>query len=522
MSVRTDMLGHVWARAGLAIALVIVANHAASALFARFDLTGDRRYTLSDASIASVDHLDRPLVATIYVTGDLAAPYHHHQQAIAELMDELRAHAHGQLDVRIVDPVGADADTAKARGVLPVEYRFADTERRERRQVYLGVVLSYGDREEAIAPIDTLDTLEYDVVRSIRRLTAGKDDRRTVGWVQGNGAPDALRAKDGSPLAGLRDQLAAEYDVVGVRLGGDQGVPDAVNALIVVGGAVAWPPRAVYQLDQFIARGGAVDLFVTTARPDVDQMRVIAASSGLLPLIGSLGVRVDPGLVLDRAHADVLPLPVAAGSRTQRVPFQHPLMPITSDLAPDSPIHRGLQRVTAPFAAPLAIAEVPAGVDARVLIQSMPSSTAAPIPPSLRPDAVGKPSPDERPGPFPLAVSLSGSFRSLFADQPIPPSPIDGGPPDDPTSKITDGADARVIVVGSSDFVANNPAWVVNSVDWLLADPALAGIRARGLGPPTFEPIATGDARRWKFGMTGLPLLGIALIGAWTSRRGRR
>ena len=74
--------------------------------------------------------------------------------------------------------------------------------------------------------------------------------------------------------------------------------------------------------------------------------------------------------------------------------------------------------------------------------------------------------------------------------------------------------------MGSSDFVANEPTWVLNAVDWLLADPALTQIRARRQGPPSLDPMDAPARTRWKIGMTAAPALLIGLLaGAAALRR---
>ncbi len=514
MTPRETLRVQTGVNAALWLALAVLLDHTASAVGVRFDLTQDRRHTLSHVAQETVATLPRTVTATAFFTRDLDPPYHTHKATTLALLDELAAASHGQFVVRVVDPEGAGADEARARAVVPVEFRLATADRAERKSVYLGLALSAGEREAVITPITSLDTLEYDVVRAVRKLVADEKDQQTVGWYTGDGAPDLLRARDESALGQLRASFASEHALVGVTLGADEAVPDEVDALIVAGPVRPLSERAIYQLDQFVLRGGALGLFITTARPDLEALAVTPADGGLIELAAHLGVRVEPGLVVDRKQRDVLTVPVAAGKRKVMVPVEHPLMPIATDLSQQSPIQRGVQRLTVPFAAPLSlVAPLPPGVEGLVLARSSPTSAAATGLTSLRPDALDKPLPGERPGPFPLAVALNGTWTSMFASRPVP---------GDGNGQVFEGAESRVIVVGSSDFVANEPAWVVNAVDWLLADQALTEIRARDQAAPALAPMDAPTRMRWKVGMTSIPLLLVGLLGALSAARTRR
>lgn len=514
MTPREARLLRTAVNASLWVVLAGLVDHAASTVGTRFDLTEDRRHTLANVSRQTVADLPRTVTATVYITPDLDPPYHTHRATTLALLDDLAAASHGDFVVRVVDPEGAGADEARARGVAPVEFRFATADRAERKSVYLGLALSAGEREAVITPVTSLDTLEYDVIRAVRQLIADEKDRQTIGWYTGDGAPDLLRARDESALGQLRSSFKAEHEVVSVALGGDLGVPEAVDALIVAGPVRPLSERAIYQLDQFVLRGGALGLFITTARPDLDALEVNPADGGLIELTAHLGVRVEAGLVVDRKQRDVLTVPVAAGARKVMVPVEHPLMPITTDLSQQSPIQRGVQRLTVPFAAPLSLVDpLPPGVEGLVLARSSPASAAVTGITSLRPDALEKRLPGERPGPFPLAVALNGTWNTMFANRPVP---------GDGKGQVFDGAESRVIVVGSSDFVANEPAWVVNAVDWLLADQALTEIRARDQAPPALDPMDASTRTRWKVGMTAVPMLLVGLLAATAAARRSR
>lgn len=519
MSVRRTLLGHAWAQTVLWVLLAVVVNHASSAAFLRADLTDDKVYTLSPAARAEMGKLEKPMVARVYFTPGLEAPYNNHLQAVREKLEELRAYSNGRLEVQVIDPTEADkAEEAQRFGVNPIQYRYQSSDRAEVKQVFMGVSLSYGDRQEIVDPITRLETLEYELVRAVHALVTPSDDRKTVALLQGNGEPDLSKFPPENPMGQLRDRLAQQYDLQPVTLGGDLGVPEEVDVVVVIGPQQPLDDRALYQLDQFLMRGGSLALFVSSLKPDWESMRPIEVRHAMDAWLGSYGVKLGKDAILDRKYNEVMRVPVQSGRRRSMVPVNYALIPIAPELAPDSPITRGLNRAVSPFSTTVELADpLPQGVEGKVLIRTSENSTAIPGLRTVNPTAFQEVSKAEKPGPFGIAVSLTGKFHSFFADSeiPRPPAGADGSVArDDPDSKIVDGEEARLVVVGSADFVANNVPFVMNTVDWLVQDAALVSIRSRGTEVDTFDPPESGDAWKWKLAIPVAPLLLLLAGGA--------
>ena len=64
----------------LVFAFVILANAIGNSFFYRFDLTKDKRYTLSPTSLAIIKQIKEPLAVKIYMQGDLPAEFKRLQQ----------------------------------------------------------------------------------------------------------------------------------------------------------------------------------------------------------------------------------------------------------------------------------------------------------------------------------------------------------------------------------------------------------------------------------------------------------
>lgn len=510
----------------LVVVIVVLANLFAARHFARLDLTRDRMYSLDEASKAIVGRLDRPLVVKVYFTPGLEAPYNNHEQLIRDKLDEYRAYARGRMTVEVIDP-DRDPDAAQEAqkyGITPLEYTVREQDRSELRKIWMGAVLLYGSRQEVLPALTNLSSLEYDVSGAIHRLRLQKEDRRVIAFSTGHGEPDF--AKDQGPLRTLAETLARKYELRQVPLGGAGALADDIDALLVVGPQKALDDRSLYQIDQFVVRGGAAAIFVTNTRPDLRTMRPTRLVSGLDPLLGHYGLRVGRDIVLDRAANGAMRFPVRVGGKVGYRDVNYPLIPKATELSGSSVLVAGLDSLLFPFASSVTPVEDPTGaVRYEVLASSASSSGSVGSVRSLDPTTLKDVLPEEARGPFPMLVAATGSFRSFFETRAVPP-PVEGvaaavEDPEEVPLRV-EGASTRLVVAGSADFTANNPAFMLNLCDWLVQDEALIGIRSKIATLPSLQPTTPREQLWWKLGVIGFGPALLLAIGAARQVRRRR
>jgi gliding-associated putative ABC transporter substrate-binding component GldG len=531
MHKRKALLLDAWVQLTALLALLVVVNLLAARHFSRLDLTRDHVYTLSEQSRTLAGRIERPLFVKVYFTAGLEAPYNNHQQILVDKLEEFRAYSHGLMEIQVVDPTGRKEleEEAQRFGIAPIQYAYRGAERSELKRVFMGASFVYGERQAALEAITQVGTAEYDIARTVHKLLAG-DEQPTIGFAQGHGEVDVLQA--GGPLETLRNDLAETYALTNVPLGGEIGVPEEVDALVLLGPQQPLDERSRYQLDQFLMRGGSLAVFLTNYRTDLRTLRPAEIYHGLEGFLGQLGVVVNRDLVIDRAQNGKMRVPVRQGRYVLQMPVNHPALPRVTDLDAGSPIVKGLDQMLFPFASSLTVTElIPAGAEVTVLARSSAQSGRFQGVRTLDPGAYQVPIPGEETGAWPLMVAVVGSFTSTFAELPIPPVPAETPfgaavvTPDDPASKITQGAPARLVVAASADAAANNVAMMLNLADWLCQDESLIGIRSKVVQLPPLEPPATATLRWLKLadaaGGTLLLLVFGGLRLLWQRRSGR-
>jgi len=489
-SPRRTMLANAWAQMFLVIAIVVLANMWSSRSFVRMDLTADKLHSLDLATRGLMTRLERPMTAKVYFTDDLQAPYNNHKQILVDTLDELAAYSQGLLDIQVADPTGRKELTAEARafGIDPIQYRYRSASLKEMKQVHMGVALIYGDRQEVLPAVTQLATLEYDLARAIKNLVSDPEPT-VIGWATGHGEPDIATAK--GPLERIRERIVENHSLGVVPLGGPDLIPDEIDALMLVGPQEPYGQRALYQIDQFLMRGGSLAIFPSNVRPNMRAMRPQNVIHGLEPLLAHYGVTLNHDLIIDRVHNGELPVPVKQGRFTVQVRVNYPLIPRATELHGDSIVVKDLDSMLFPFASSLDLVEpLPPEIQATVLAASHPDSSRLKGIRTLDPSAFQVHAPGEEVGSWPMLMSLSGEWTSFFADKDIPAPP--GGEAEDAATKLRRGAPARLIVSGSADFVANNVPFVLNLADWMVADDALVGIRSKVVNLPALEPLDEG------------------------------
>jgi hypothetical protein len=497
--------------------VVICAAWLASGSRARVDLTHDGAFTLADGTVEILRSLQAPIRVEAFLSSDLPPEYRLHTDVVRDKLADFQAASAAPFEVQYTDP-GEDEDARKRAirlGVRSRETTLTTRGKTQKQATWLGLSIHTLDGEVALPFIDNIALLEYELARGLRDLQTG-GGTRTLGIATGHGEPDLAGAagQKRNPLAPVAAALADAYELVAVDLTAGP-VPEAVDALLVLGPRVPLEDDAQWALDQHVMRGGALGVFPLAALPQ-PQTRMLGPRPVVLDgLLEPWGVAIDEDLVLQRSLNGVLQLPqvlqTAQGPKTVPQQINSPLVPMLRDLDGEHPITRRLDTVVAPFVSPVR-AEPPGGTTATVLARSAATSTVGAEVRTLEPKHLRSIQPDETAGAQPVLVALQGALPSAFA----------GTGPRGEAGLATAPEGTRVLVGGSFEMPLANPGLLLASIDWLAADEQLLAIRPRMSAPRLLErpEPATVDALRLAL-VVGWPLL---VLGAGLLRlrlRGR-
>jgi ABC-type uncharacterized transport system involved in gliding motility auxiliary subunit len=503
----------------IAVALILIlANFVLGAVRQRVDLTDGRLYTLSAGTHSILDKLDQPLRIRFYFSqsdANVPLPLKAFGRRVEDLLAEYRSAGHGKITVEKFDPQpDSDAeDSATLDGVdaqqLPDGNRF-----------YLGLGLSYGDRRLALPglTLDREQLLEYDLSRAIAQ--AETKNKPVIGVM----TPTNMFGSPGMPMMGMQpsqkqvfiSELERDFAVRRVRMDADR-IDDEIKVLVVIHPKDI-SDRAQYAIDQFVMRGGKLiamvdpfSYFDAAANPRGGGG---GTSSTLDPLFRAWGIKFDATrVVLDSTYV--------SGDGANALPTVLSL--VGAAFNPDDITTSKIGGTLIPFGG--AFTGTPAaGLKETVLMKSsklsmlVDTAKATARGPQAMQDF--KPSNIE----YPLAIKLTGKFKTAYPDgqPPEPPKdkdaaakPAAAAPPAPAQPSLKESPDTAVVLIGDADFVndgaavqiqevfgqrvvvpANgNLAFAQAAVEQFAGDPALISLRSRAVAARPFTVIRDMEAQ---------------------------
>ena len=147
----------------LLLAALVLVNMLAQRYKFRMDLTGDKRYTLDQATLDLLHGLPETVTVTAYFTGDLPPELSVVRQDFKDLLVEYAERSGGKLVFEFEDPGSSEAVTAKAveLGVRPLLAQTRAKDRSENIQVLMGAVVRMATRKAVIPALQKGPGMEW-------------------------------------------------------------------------------------------------------------------------------------------------------------------------------------------------------------------------------------------------------------------------------------------------------------------------------------------------------------------------
>ena len=87
------------------LSILILLNFVGSFLFKRFDLTTEKRYTLSESTKKLLKKLDDVVYIKVYLQGDFNPNFTRLKNETKEILDEFRAYSNNNLEYELINPL---------------------------------------------------------------------------------------------------------------------------------------------------------------------------------------------------------------------------------------------------------------------------------------------------------------------------------------------------------------------------------------------------------------------------------
>ena len=510
----------------LTIGFILILNLASHFLYKRFDLTADKRYTLSQTSLNIVADVKEPLYIDVFLEGDFPGEFKKLQTETQQLLEEFKSQ-NSNVIFQFVNPLENEEERDSImqsfiqRGLTPVNITVNDKGQQTQEVVFPWAIATCGNRSVKVPllknmmgastaekVVSSVQHLEYAFANAIN--TVSKDKQKKVVIINGNGeledryiadfiktvrdnyfiAPFTLDSVSKTPVRTL-EQLK-KYDLA-----------------IIAKPTEAFSDEEKQVLDQYIINGGKTIWLVDQVNMEIDSLYNETGTNLAFPrdlnlndMFFKYGIRIRPDLIKDLVATPIILETGEPGSGTQKVQLPWYLSPMiypTQDA--NNPIVTNLDGIKFQFSSP--IEPLNNDIKKTILLQSSQYSKliGAPFEVSLRmaSEELG-PKDFTGSGNYPVAVLLEGKFHSVYENRVLPFKD---------TSFKNIGKENKMIVISDGDVIKNqldkdgrevelgldqrtgilyaNKDFMMNCVNYLLDDNGLINIRSKEVNLPILD-----------------------------------
>lgn len=533
------------------LTIVILLNFVGSFVFKRFDLTSEKRYTLSESSRKLLNNLNDVVYVKVYLQGDFNPNFTRLKNETKELLDEFRAYSNGNLEYELINPLDnpSKEETDKIekqlydKGIMPEQIVDRSNQKISETFIWPGAIITYKGKEsvwqiykrqlgfEAEQSINnSIQEMEYGLTNAIRKTTLIK--KPEVLFVEGHDELDTIKGAD------FMRSVAEYYNVSRVNINHKLYALKGADAIVIAQPDSMFDEKDKYIIDQFIMNGGKALWLIDPVYVNRDTLTTRGYSLGfrndlnLDDILFKYGVRLNSVLVQDLQSAQV---PVNVGFKQGQPDFKPFFWNYYPLLLPSSnhPIVKNLDLIRTEYIGTLDTVYAK-GITKTILLQTSRYTKTQPTPVRILAAQVKlKPQESQYNNSFQnVACLLEGQFESNYKNR------ITSAILNDSLFHFKEHSKpTKMIVVADGDIAKNeyqrgtgmifpvgydmytkqqfaNKTFLLNCMNYLLDDEGLLQLRSREVKLRLLDKKkTTTQTTKWKLINVGIPLCIIICFG---------
>ena len=322
---------------GITLIVIVAINIIASFVYTRFDLTSEKRYTLSDTSKEILKNLDDYVYFRVYLEGDFPAGFKKLRKETKEMLDEFRAYSKF-VDYEFINPSESNDAAERSEthkllyqsGLNPTEIVMKTKTGTQQLTIWPCALVSYQEKE---MPLDLLDThigqsssqvlnnsaqnLEYKLISSIKELSQSK--KPSIAFIEGHGELNENEVYD------ITQTLQKKYNVQRISLNEqitalnkrteahDSSIIISSNydAIVIAKPTKPFSEKDKFIIDQYVMHGGKVLWLLDPVFATMDSLQMSESTIGntlnlnLDDMFFKYGIRLNNNLLLDLNSAKI-------------------------------------------------------------------------------------------------------------------------------------------------------------------------------------------------------------------------
>ena len=551
----------------ITLVIIVVINVIGSFVFTRFDLTAEKRYTLSETTKETLRNLDDYVYFKVYLEGDFPAGFKKLRRETKEMLDEFRAYSK-YIDYEFINPSeGSDRNEIEEgyrllyqAGLNPTNVIDQNPDGSTKQMIiWPGTLVSYGNETEIAVDLlenqlgqsseealnASMQNLEFRLLDAIIKVTRAK--KPSIAFIEGHGELTETEVYDITQTLQqnyhvTRGEIAGRVDALIERHENANGKVRAdikYDAIVIAKPTEPFDEKDKFLIDQYIMHGGKVLWLVEPVFATMDSLTSQESTIGidqdlnLDDMLFKYGVRLNRNLLLDMNCAA---LPIRTGQMAGQPQlefyrwFYFPLVQAASN----HPMVRNMNAIKLDFVSSIDATTSDGSIVKTPLLKTSDYTkiSGTPVFISL---AMLRQTPDKRLFPSQgqnVAYLLKGTFPSLYANRitaDIEESNVmDFMPESVPTSMIV-VADGDIIrnqievrtkkplPLGYDQYTQNtygNKDFIENAISYLVDGESLIDIRSREFKIRLLDPDKKAHQRvRWQMVNILVPTGLVVLLG---------
>jgi len=463
------------------LVILLLANFAGNYFFKRFDLTHDKRYTLSDTSLNLVQSVDEPLYIDVFLEGEFPGEFKRLQDETRQLLEEFEAY-NPNVKFTFINPLDKSESSAETKraliytifkldnpnvpakevgeikksiagitdidkaifdsftgsGMKPASVSTNDKGKQSETLIFPWAIATYNGKSVKIPllknmmgastaekVVSSVQHLEYAFADAINKVTHNKEKKIAV--LQGNGEMPGILMGD------FIKQLRESYYIGAFTLDSVARNPHRTlkdlqkyDLAIIAKPTEKFTEEEKQVLDQYIISGGKTIWMVDAVNIEMDSLNqtgsalAIPRDLGLNDMFFKYGFRILPDLIKDEMAT---PIKLATGAPGSNTEFQEYNWKYSPYVYPDNqhPIVKNMSGIRFDFAN--GIDTLKNGIKKTVLLRSSEYSKRVGTPVEVKLGMVAEesgPKDYTQPGFIPVSLLLEGNFKSMYENRVLP------------------------------------------------------------------------------------------------------
>ena len=536
----------------LTIVALVAINFAGQYVFKRFDLTHDKRYTLSETTIATVENVKEPLYIDVFLGGELPPEFKRLQEETRQILEEYKAY-NDNIIFNFIDPLENEEKAAQyvqelyALGFTPTNINSTKQGKQSVVQVFPWAIANVGQNSVRVPLLvnnfktsadeninKSVQLLEFAFTDAITKLTIQK--KKKIAILKGNGEIADKYMADF--LMNLREYyLIGEFNLDSLQNNQQKTLENLkrFDLAIIAKPTQAFTDSEKYIFDQYIMGGGKSLWMIDKVAIDLDSLRNESQSTLAYPnnlnlddMFFKYGARINYKLV-----QDLMSTPITVKSESGDAPVTWLYSPVIKS-EENHPINKNINLVKLEFANQ--IDTLKNNIKKTVLLKSSAGSRAVGVPLEISLYQFMEDLNEEEYIGLgeTVGVLMEGKFESAFKNR-IKPEGFSGN--------RDNGVDNKMIVIADGDIVNytyvnkkplngpdqwtnqvySNKEFLLNCVNYLLDDSGLINIRGKNVELLFLDRKKVQDEYTTAQLVTvGLPIAILAIFGVvftWLRKR---